>query len=400
MTTKKVEKFIKASPSEVYRYFSNSTALRDWMCDVATADPRPGGHLYMCWPGDYYTSGEYVQLVNNKFVSFTWFGRGEPRQTRVEVSLKKQKDGTLVKLAHRRVGKGKKWAGIGEGYEKEWKSALENLASVLENGPDLRITRRPMLGIGMGEFNPDIATQLSVPVDYGIRLEGVVTGMGAQKAGLQKDDVIISIDGQDLKAVVSVGSVIATRHAGDVVEVTFYRGPEKKTIKMTLSGRPIPSIPGSGVELAKQVEPMYSQFEAEIEALINRASEEECAYKPGRLEWSVNEIMAHLIQSEISWQYEAEEIITGREPLYDGVGGNLQARIDGTTTIFLSKNDLFRELKAHDAETLAMFAHLPENLVTQKGKFWKLTYQADQNSFHFQTHLEQMRTAIESARKK
>jgi len=400
MSSKKIEKFIQTSPSEIYQYFTNSTALRDWMCDVATADPRPGGRLYLCWPGEYYTSGEYLKLDKDKFVSFTWFGRGEPHQTRVEISLKKQKGGTLVRLAHRGVGKSQKWVEIGEGYEKEWRNALENLASVLENGPDLRITRRPMLGIYIGEFNPTIAAQLCVPVEFGNRLEGVVDGMGAQKAGLQKDDVIVAMDEHELTAGASLGSILKTKHAGDVVEVSFYRGAEKKSVKMTLSGRTIPTIPTSSIELAKQVEPIYQQYETEIEALLNSASEEECSFKPGPADWSAKEVLAHLIHGELGWQNFVGEIIGGHEGAYDGFGGNIQARIDGTTTAFPIKDALLKELKAHDAESLAMLAHIPSDFLTHKGKFWKLVFQADQNSYHLQSHLEQIKAAIQGSRKK
>ena len=399
MSSKKIEKFIQTSPSEVYQYFTNSTALKDWMCDVATADPRPGGRLYLCWPMEYYTSGEYLKLEKDKFVSFTWFGRVEPRQTRVEVSLKKQAGGTLVKLAHRGVGKSQKWVEIGENYEVQWRSALENLASVLENGPDLRIIRRPMLGIYIGEFNSNIAADLCVPVEFGMRLEGVVDGMGAQKVGLQKDDVIVAMDQHDLSAGASLTSIISTKHAGDVIDVTFYRGAEKKSVKMTLSGRPIPAIPTSSIELAKQVEPVYQQYETELEALLNTASEEECSFKPGPADWSVNEVLAHLIQSELGWQNFASEIIGGYEGAYDGFAGNIQARIDGTMAIFSTKSALLKELIAHDAESLAMMAHIPLEFLSHKGKFWKLVFQANQNSYHLQSHLEQIRAAIQSARK-
>jgi uncharacterized protein YndB with AHSA1/START domain len=399
MASKKIEKLIHTSPSEVYQYFTNSTALKDWMCEVATADPRPGGRLYMCWPGEYYTSGEYLKLEKDKFVSFTWFGRDEPRQTRVEVSIKKKAGGTLVKLAHKGMGKGQKWDVIADGYEKEWQKALENLASVLETGADLRITMRPMLGVYIGEFNSMIATQLCVPVEFGIRLEGFLDGLGAQKAGLQKDDVIVAMDGQELTADGSLGSIISTKHAGDVVEVTFYRGAEKKSVKMTLSGRPIPAIPASSIELAKQVEPIYQQYETEIETVLNSASEEECSFKLGPSDWSVKEVLAHLIHGELGWQNFASEIIGGHEGAYDGFGGNIQARIDGTTATFTTKGTLLKELKAHDAETLAMLAHIPMEFLSHKGKFWKLVYQANQNSYHLQTHLDQIRAAIQSARK-
>ena len=400
MSSVKVEKFIAATPTEVYHYFTNSTAYKDWLCDVATLQPHPGGHIYMCWLGDYYTSGEFVQLENNKAVTFTWLGRNEPRPTQVEVSLKKKKGGTLVKLTHRGIGKGKKWETIAKGYEKEWNRAFENLASVLETGADLRITRRPMLGIYVGEFNHEIADQLCVPVEVGVRLEGVVDGMGAQQAGLKKDDVIVSIDGQELTAGVPLGTVIAEKHAGDVVEVGFYRGQDKKSTKMTLSGRRIPPVPASGVELYKQIEPTYHKYEGEFETLLSNASDEECAHKANPEDWSVNEILAHLIHSEIGWQNFASEIIQGHEGAYDDFGGNLQARIEGTTATFPTKASLLKELKAHDAESLAMLVHLPTDFPQNKGRFWKLTFNVSDNSFHLQTHLDQMREALAAARKR
>src|SRR4030043_979303 len=174
MSSKKLEKFIQVPPSEVFVYFTNSTALKDWLCAVATVDPRPGGRLYLWWNGDYYTSGEYLAIEKDKSVSFSWFGREEPHATRVDVTLKNQKGGTLVRLIHRKIGKNQKWNEVGTEYEKQWAKGLENLTSVLESGPDLRITRRPMLGIYIGEFNAEIAAHLCVPVEFGIRLEGIV----------------------------------------------------------------------------------------------------------------------------------------------------------------------------------------------------------------------------------
>ncbi len=397
MSIVKLEKFIKAPISEVYHYFTNSTALRDWMCDIATTDPHPGGHLYLCWPGDFYSSGEYLQLEKDKLVSFTWFGRGEPHKTRVDVTLKKQKGGTLIKLSHREIGKGEKWVEIAKVYEIQWRSSLENLTSVLENGADLRITRRPMLGIIIDDYNAEIAAKLGVPVDYGTRLSDVVDNMGAQKAGLQKDDVIISVDGHELTTGTSLTSYMASKHAGDVVDLVFYRGPAKKNAKMTLSGRPIPPVATSGQGLARQVEPIYRQFEKEIEEIINTASETECSHKPAPSEWSAKEVLAHLIHSELGWQNAASEIIGGTTAIYDEYGANVQARIDGTVSIFKTKDELWNELKNHDAETISMLAHLPEEFISHKGRFWKLTFEAHQNIYHQQLHVEQLRVAIQSA---
>jgi hypothetical protein len=153
------------------------------------------------------------------------------------------------------------------------------------------------------------------------------------------------------------------------------------------------------LELSKQVEPVYQQFEREIEEVINAASEEACSHKPGPTEWSAKEVLAHLIHSELGWQNYASEVIGGHEAAYDDFGGNIQARIDGTVAIYQTKAGLLKELKNHDAESVSMLAHIPAEFLSHKGRFWKLTYQANQNSYHLQTHLEQMRSAIQSAKK-
>ena len=400
MSTTKIEKLINSHSSQVFLYFTNSTALRDWFCDGATADPHVGGRLYCWWNGGYYTSGEYLQLTQDEFISFIWLGRGEPHATIVDVKLIKRKAGTLLRLAHRKLGRSSKWIAISTEYEKEWTKALNNLASVLENGEDLRITSRPMLGIFTDEFNDIIAKKLGVPIGQGLRISGVVEGLGAQKAGLIANDIIIGLDGQEITGAATFGAYIGNKKAGDIIEVTFYRCAEKQTTSMTLSGRPIPPIPRTGLELSKQVEPVYKQYEGEIKSLLNGASEEDCIRKPSPMEWSANEVLAHLIHSELGWQNIVSEIIGGHEGAYDDFGGNIQAYIDGTVSTFHTKDALFKELKNHDTETLNLYTHISEDFLTYKGKFWKLAFQANQNAYHLQTHLEQMRSAIQEAQNK
>jgi uncharacterized protein YndB with AHSA1/START domain len=400
MSIVKQEKLIKASPEEVYRYFTNSTALKDWMCEVATADPHPGGHLFMGWTGEYYTAGEYLRMEANKSVSFTWFGKGEPHKTRVDVTLKKARGGTRVKLTHRGMGKGEKWANIADVYAKEWQNSFENLASVLESGADLRITRRPMIGIFLGDFDASIAVKLGCPVDFGTRLEGVLDGMGAQKAGLQKDDVITAVDGHELTSGSTLTSVLGTKHAGDVVEVTYYRGAEKKNVQMTLTGRTIPTIPSTTAEFSKEIAKRYQDYENEIEKIISDASEAECSHKPAPTEWSANEVLAHLIQGEQGWLNYSSEIVGGNEGAYDEYSGNMQARIDATTDIYPTKGDLFNALKERYTETIRFLTHLPKDTPTHKGRWWKLVYIASQDPIHFNGHMDQMRAAIQSAKGK
>jgi hypothetical protein len=167
---------------------------------------------------------------------------------------------------------------------------------------------------------------------------------------------------------------------------------------MTLSGRPIPTIPASYLELSKEVENQYRQSIVDIEAAINGANEAQCTHKPNPKEWSINDILAHLIQSEVGWQNRASEIISGTEGAYDEYSGNLQSRIDATLRIYPTKASLITQLKAVQAETVTFLASVPADYLTHKGRFWKLVYEVAQNPYHIHSHLEQIQKALQAAR--
>lgn len=74
MTTVTSETTIGVPPKTVYRAFTNSTSLREWLCDVATVEPHPNGRMYLWWRGDFYSSGHYLELDENKKIKFRWYG--------------------------------------------------------------------------------------------------------------------------------------------------------------------------------------------------------------------------------------------------------------------------------------------------------------------------------------
>jgi hypothetical protein len=176
---------------------------------------------------------------NRRPIAFTWHGRGEPAPSKVQVTFTAKDGGTQVAIEHMDIGTGEEWSQGRSEIERGWKRGLENLASVLETGEDLRFVLRPMLGIFFGEYNADRAKELGVPVTEGIRLEGVVDGMGAQAASMQKTiswlaRLVFRL--QTISALKTLYSVIGL----EIRSVIFYRGAEKKTQTMQLSRRPIP----------------------------------------------------------------------------------------------------------------------------------------------------------------
>ena len=178
MTDKRIlsfEQLIPVPPSAPYHAFTNSTALRNWLADVATTSPRVGGRIYLATNEGDYMAGAYSALEPDREVAFTWQGNGEPGPSQVRVTFVPEGEGTRVFLRHERLGSGPDWQATVDALEKQWPRALENLASVLTTGEDLRFTRRPMLGIIVGDLNERLAEEL-VPVTEGIRLTASSTG--------------------------------------------------------------------------------------------------------------------------------------------------------------------------------------------------------------------------------
>jgi uncharacterized protein YndB with AHSA1/START domain len=397
--TLRFEKTIAAPVAHVYRAFTNATALREWMCDVATVDPKPGGRIYLAWVGDFYASGAYEEVVKDEKIAFTWHGRGEPHPTRVEVLLAPRQAGVSVTLVHSGLGEAAPWDQIAQAFRSNWESSLENLASVLEKGPDLRLTRRPMMGIYLSDFDAQIAAHMGVPVEHGIRLDGVVEGMGAQAAGLQKEDVLIRMAGRELKAYDDLQLVLMGQHAGDTIEVIYYRGAEKRSAAMTLSGRRIPEIPTGKAALAEAVKKSYAEANAELAAALQGVSAEEAAQAPEPGEWSPAQVLAHLLHGERGTIAFVTEWLGCQERWSDDYGGNDLAPVQATFAAYGSVDALLQAIHTAQAELVALIEHLPDEAVAHKGSWWRLAYGLVESPSHIRTHAAQIQAAIQAARK-
>ena len=169
--TFKFIKVVKATPSMAFSAFTNATALKEWLCDVATVLPRTGGRVFLAWNSGYYTCGEYTELEPDRKVSFSWRGRSDPSASHVRVSIEPVSEGTRITLEHTVDGEGDAWVESIREIEDGWKGSLENLVSVLETGEDLRLTLRPMLGITITDFNAEIAAKEGIQFTMDARTE-------------------------------------------------------------------------------------------------------------------------------------------------------------------------------------------------------------------------------------
>jgi len=397
--TLKFKQAVKAPPAEVYRAFTNSTLLREWLCHAAQVDLRKGGRIHLWWNSGYYATGEFTALAPNKKIAFTWLGRGEPDATSVQVSIAEKRGAAVVTLTHAGIGRGKAWAKAMEEIGDGWQNSLLNLQSVLETGWDLRFTRRPMLGINVGVFDAGVAAKLGVPVNKGILLDGTSEEMGAHAAGLEKGDVLVNIGGKKVTNWATLTGALARHTAGDEVKVQFYRSGEKQAVTVKLSARPIDEPPATAAELAEAARKMYAGIDPKVAAVFEGVSEEEASRKPKPDEWSAKDVLCHLIAGERDTHAWIGDLIGSQERWSDDWAGNVELRHVGIMTAFPTVPALLDELKRHEAETVGMLAALPAEFVARKSSYVKLGYNLLQAPEHVSGHLDQMREAIASARR-
>jgi uncharacterized protein YndB with AHSA1/START domain len=388
---------IQADPAAVFRAFTASSALRDWLCDTARVDPRSGGPIYLWWNDGYYTGGVFTNVLHDAELAFTWRGPEDPAASHVKVALIPVAGGTTVEVTHAAPDADPAWVSAAE-IARDWEHSLENLQSLLETGIDLRFARRPMFGLDDAEpITPELAARLGVPVGEGLRLRGLIDGMGAQVAGLQRDDILVQLGEYPIAGGESLARALQHYQAGDRVPVVFYRGPQQQTLIMELSRRPPPDLPATPAALADAMRAGYAVVDEELAACFAGASEEATAYRPAPDEWNAKEIVGHLLAIEHDTQTWIAAVIEDAD-MEQVFHTNVTERVAALTQIYTPTPVLLEELRRAEAVTVALIAALPAAAVARKHLFNQLATSLTTFADHTREHIAEIQGLLAAAR--
>jgi len=94
------------------------------------------------------------------------------------------------------------------------------------------------MGIEYVSLTPTVAAQLNVTATQGALIQAVVSGSPAEKAGLQKGDIITQIDGKQLTTDSALAEIVDSHKPGDTVTLTVQRSGQTQSIKITLGTHP------------------------------------------------------------------------------------------------------------------------------------------------------------------
>ena len=96
------------------------------------------------------------------------------------------------------------------------------------------VVQRALLGITILDVNAELAEEKDLPVLTGVLIDRVNAGGAADDAGLESGDVIIEINGVEIRNISNLQEQVAINRPGDKILVTFIRDGNTKTVNATL----------------------------------------------------------------------------------------------------------------------------------------------------------------------
>ena len=122
-------------------------------------------------------------------------------------------------------------------------SAVPQGTWVVANGATTRTARRLLAGIVSAKIREipayggaALGVVLSTKSKF-LELDAVNEKSGAKEAGLQKGDIILTIEGRKLKKIDDIAEILKDRKAGSTVKVTYRRKDAETTVDVRLAAR-------------------------------------------------------------------------------------------------------------------------------------------------------------------
>ena len=243
------------------------------------------------------------------------------------------------------------------------------------------------LGLSAEESSDALAAQLGLQPGEGLLVTYVATNSPAAKASLQKNDLLVEMDGQKLVLPGQLRKLVQMRKEGDKVVLTYYRGGKKQdttaTLGKTKAGHGLFGDSG-GLDGLKQLRVQLKDL-ASMDGLSERMSElRESLARAGVDRENIQvEVRRSLDQARKAIAEAMAQVHEGRhsthaahQALEELAHSGVEVDKDATVTI-KSRNDSVRSIvKTDDTGTYVIVAN-PKKRLTAHDKDGKLTFDGE-----------------------
>ena len=145
------------------------------------------------------------------------------------------------------------------GYYQGYGFAIPiNLARrVMEDLVEYGYVRRPILGVSIDNVTVEDAEYYGLPSVSGVKVQTITPDGPAERAGLQMEDVIVSVDGVQAGYVGGLQATVAMKHPGEEVTVGYYRNGDYRETAVRLGEAPLqddaPEVAKSEADVVERI---------------------------------------------------------------------------------------------------------------------------------------------------
>ena len=95
--------------------------------------------------------------------------------------------------------------------------------------------KRAWVGVSLIDISPELREHFGASKDAGVLVESVADGSPAEKAGIRVGDVIVAVDGKDVKWSGDVRGALRDKKDGDAVRIETVRNRARQTAVVTVT---------------------------------------------------------------------------------------------------------------------------------------------------------------------
>lgn len=101
---------------------------------------------------------------------------------------------------------------------------------------------RTYIGVSLMNISPELREHFGAPKEAGVMVESVQNDSPADKAGIKVGDIVLSVDGKDVKWSGDLRAALRDKKDGDSVRLEVLRGRSRQTIVTTVKERESPRM--------------------------------------------------------------------------------------------------------------------------------------------------------------
>lgn len=105
---------------------------------------------------------------------------------------------------------------------------------VVDDLKEYGVVQRALLGVSISDIDSDLAKELKLDKVSGVLVAGVTENGSADEAGIEKNDVIVAIEGKEIAKSSELQEKIGQYRPGEKIKVTVLRSGKEKTMDVIL----------------------------------------------------------------------------------------------------------------------------------------------------------------------